>query len=231
MKKILALETSCEQGSIALWTGEIMHTRQLEGHQNHSERILGEIRALLQEAGLSVEMLDAVAFGQGPGAFTGIRLACGVAQGLAFGAGLSVIPVSSLAALALSCDESQILAATDARMGEVYCAAFSRTVDGQLIPMGECICCAPEAVAVPEGKWVGVGSAFSVYEATLKDRFGNRLQAVHADRVPQAGNIARLALGMMAEGQIYPPEQVSLTYVRNKVAYTTAERLARGGKS
>src|SRR5574337_245059 len=122
--KILAIETSGDRGSVALLADGALLEKPLEGHARHSEDLLPSILQMLAEAELSLRQLDALAFAAGPGAFTGLRLACGVIQGLALGARLPVVPVSSLQALALGAPLGQVLVATDARMGEIYAAAY-----------------------------------------------------------------------------------------------------------
>src|SRR6185369_12633060 len=117
--KILAIETSGECGSVALLAHGMPFEQVLEGHARHSEHLLPAIRHLLAEAGLVLQELDALAFGAGPGAFTGLRLACGVVQGLALGARLPVVAVGSLQALALEAPPGPVLVAVDARMGEI----------------------------------------------------------------------------------------------------------------
>ncbi len=228
---ILSIETSCEQGSVALMTGEALIVRRLEGSATHSESILLAIRELLAEAGIVAARLDAVAFGSGPGAFTGLRLACGVAQGLALGAGLGVAPVASLAALALQAGEARVFAATDARMGEVYCEAFIAGEDGLPVSAGKPICCAPDAASLPEGRWFGIGSAFGVYPEVLARRLQAHLSGCLADAVPRAEEVARLAAPLVRSGGLVAPEFAAPLYVRDKVAFTTAERLARGGRA
>ncbi|MDR2881026.1 MAG: tRNA (adenosine(37)-N6)-threonylcarbamoyltransferase complex dimerization subunit type 1 TsaB, partial [Azoarcus sp.] len=164
--KLLAFESSCEHASVALNLDGDINERRLEGHANHSEHILTLVRSLLADAGLGVGMLDAVAFGAGPGAFTGLRLACGLAQGLALGAGLGVIPVSSLAALAVRSPLPMALVATDARMGEIYHGRY-RVERGMVTELAAPACCAPAALTRPEGEWFGLGSAFAAHEEAL----------------------------------------------------------------
>ncbi len=229
---LLALETSCEQASVALWSSGAIAAVRLDGHLNHSEHILSAIRALLAEAGLSPKRLDAVAFGSGPGAFTGLRLSCGIAQGLALGAGIGVVAVSSLAALAMQGAGKHILAATDARMGEVYYACFERVEDGVSTLVESC-CTPPDRLMLPASvdAWSGVGSAFLAHGDILRSTLGKRLSSVSAEAVPRAEEVARLAADQVRKGGACAPEAVALRYVRDKVAYTTAERLARGGKA
>lgn len=229
--KILALETSTETASVALLDGDRLVERSVAGRPGHSETILPEVRLLLAEAGVPLEALDAIAFGAGPGAFTGLRLACGVAQGLAMGLGKPVIPVGTLAALASQCSHDAIFVALDARMSEVYFAAYRR-VDGRL---EECLapgCAAPGAVALPaEGDWFGFGSAFKAYGEVLVPGLGARLAGHDATPVPLASSVARLAAWYFSRGEVVDAALAAPLYVRDKVALTTAERLASGGKA
>lgn len=229
--KILAIETSCEHASVALLADECVRQRTLEGQGAHSERLLGEIRALLAEGGMKLRGLDAIAFGSGPGAFTGLRLACAVAQGLALGSGLGVAPVCSLAALAEQGEGEWLLAATDARMGEVYGAAYRRTENG-LVEVAAPHCVPPEALELPVagGPWRVLGSALRAYPALI-ERFAPKLAGWDADAVPRAVQVALLARHQVRAGRLLPAELAAPLYVRDKVALTTAERLARGGRA
>lgn len=224
--KILAIETSCEHASVALDLDGALFGRALEGHANHSERLLATLSALLAEADVPLAALDAIAFGAGPGAFTGVRLACGVAQGLAMGAGLGVAPVSSLAALAAQVCGARTLAVTDARMGEIYAAAFDASA-GLPIALGEPVCCAPADLADPgAGDWVLVGSGLAAHPLPLRERFAGRIAAWSEAAHPRAAEVARIAADMARRGALIAPELASPLYVRNKVALTTAERRA-----
>lgn len=229
--KILSIETSCEHASVALlFDGETVE-RSLEGHSNHSERLLPTLKILLSEAGIALGSLDAVAFGAGPGAFTGLRLACGVAQGLAMGADLGVAPVCSLEALALQGAGNEIYVATDARMGEVYSAAC-RLSHGLPVMLAPPTCCPPEMLALPaEGRWTGIGSAFAVYGDRIPQEVLDRLGPQQQDAVPRAADVARLAVRLVEGGALVAAEVAAPLYVRDKVALTTAERLARGGRA
>lgn len=228
---ILAIETSCEVGSIALLSGESVLECELDGVAAHSEGVLRAIDWLLGEAGLSVGGLDAVAFGSGPGAFTGLRLACGVAQGLALGGGLGVIPVCSLEALASPCLEQRILAVTDARLGELYFCAYERNGDGTLVAAGEPACARAEALPVRDGQWFGIGSGFAVHGEALRSRLGATLAGDDAHAIARAGQVARLAVDRLRRGDAVAPQHAAPLYVRDKVALTTAERLASGGRA
>ncbi|MDR1229385.1 MAG: tRNA (adenosine(37)-N6)-threonylcarbamoyltransferase complex dimerization subunit type 1 TsaB [Azoarcus sp.] len=226
--KLLAFEFSCERASVALRFGGETRLRWIEGHTNHSEHILAAARALLAEGGLGIGALDAVAFGAGPGAFTGLRLACGVAQGLALGAGLGVIPVCSLAALAAQSPLPLALTATDARMGEIYHGRY-RIENGLPVELAAPACCAPAALPPPEGGYFGLGSAFAACETSLA-AVCISLAGCDPLAVPSAETIARLAVAA-GRTDIVPPERAAPLYVRNKVALTTAERLARGNRA
>ncbi|MDD2873542.1 MAG: tRNA (adenosine(37)-N6)-threonylcarbamoyltransferase complex dimerization subunit type 1 TsaB [Azoarcus sp.] len=227
---LLALETSCEHASVALYMDGDLREQQLEGHANHSENILSVIRQLLAEGGIGVDRLDAVSFGSGPGAFTGLRLSCGIAQGLALGAGLGVVPVCSLDALAMQASSANVFAATDARMGEVY---FRTCVieNGLARPLTEAGCAAPDVLDLPDGQWWGIGSAFKAYGERLSERFRDRLLGSDPQAVPRARDVVLLAVEQVRLGKVLPADLAVPLYVRDKVALTTAERLARGGKA
>lgn len=231
--KILAIETSTETASVALLEGERIGERSVAGRPGHSETLLPEILGLLADAGVALADLDAIAYGAGPGAFTGLRLACGVVQGLAMGANKPAIPVGTLEALASQCaDESgAIFIAVDARMSEVYFAAYERR-DGALIERLAPACAAPADVRLPvEGEWFGFGSAFKAYGDTLVPALGERLKGFDASPLPQASSVARLAAQRFVRGETIDAALAAPLYVRDKVAMTTAERLARGGKA
>lgn len=228
--KILAIETSCDRGSIALSCDAGVLEQALPGLAQHSRQVIPALQGLLGEAGLLLSQLDAVCFGSGPGAFTGLRLACGVAQGLALGAQLGVLAVNSLEALAWGAGVGAWESVIDARMGEVYRAAYQVAADGvQCVREPECA--HPDVLEpLPGSDWNGVGSGFAVYPA-LPARWQGRMQTVLSDRVPTAAGIARLAELRLQRGQsLSAPSEVAPFYVRDKVALTTAERLARGGR-
>lgn len=229
--KILALETSTEHGSVALLDGDRIVERPVLGRPGHSETILPEVRALLKETAIGLAELDAIAFGAGPGAFTGLRLACGVAQGLALGAGKPVVPVCTLEALADQCAQTSIFVAADARMSEVYFAAYRR-INGVLVEQAAPACAVPAAVVLPvDGEWFGFGSAFGAYGDALIPALGGRLVGFDASPVPGASSVARLAATRFAKGGAIDPALAAPLYVRDKVAMTTAERLASGGRA
>lgn len=222
--RILAIETSTDTCSVAVGEGGRWRERVAEPGVAHSEVILELIDRLLSEAGWRPRDLGAVAFGAGPGSFTGLRIACGVAQGLAWGIGVGVVPVDSLLALAVGTGRDRVVTAIDARMKEIYCAAYER--QGQ-----EWVCVRLPAVGTAEAMvpmegsgWFGAGGAFAVYPG-LRDRL--RCEAgIDAAAVPMARDVAALALTAAVRGHILPPEQAAPAYVRDRVARTVAEREA-----
>jgi tRNA threonylcarbamoyladenosine biosynthesis protein TsaB len=230
--KLLACETSSDRCSVALWADGACLSRAAPQPHNHSEIILPFVGELLAEAGLGLRQLDAIAFGAGPGGFTGLRLGCSVAQGLALAAGLPVIPVDSLAALALGVGEGPVYACVDARMNEVYCAAY-RVAGGQAQRLLGPVTVAPALAPLPpaDHAWCGAGSGFRAWGEVLRERLAGALAAVQAEAFPDAIQVARLAVHGHARGEARDPAAVAPAYVRDKVALTTAERLAGGARA
>jgi tRNA threonylcarbamoyladenosine biosynthesis protein TsaB len=227
--KLLALESSTELLTAALFLDGRIVERESPRGVSHSEIVLPLVRALLDEQGVMLADLDVIAFGAGPGAFTGLRLACSVAQGLAVGAGLPVIGVGSLEALALGEGDGLIYACTDARMNEAYCAAFRVRGEGVETVLGPVVA-VPEVTPLPPGQgWLGCGSGFAAYGDRLRLRLGGCLAAIHDQARPRAGAVARLAALRFARGQADDAALAAPLYVRDKVALTTQERLAAGG--
>lgn len=226
---LLALETSTRRLSVALWRdGGLLE--QAEALPNGgSERLLPWVNELLAEAGLRLSDLDGIAFGAGPGGFTGLRLAAGCAQGLAYGLDLPVLGVCTLEALALQSGGDRVFACLDARVNEVYSAAY---VDGiEVLPPS--VGPAGSVAVPPGGGWTGIGDGFSVHGDALAARLGDSMIAYRPDVFPTATAVARLAAPRFARnegarGAGMAAQAVPL-YVRDKVALTTAERLARGG--
>lgn len=220
--RLIALETATEACSAAVFAdGDVLERYQV-APRGHAALILPMIEDLLQQAGLTVRDLDAVAVGRGPGSFTGVRIAAGVAQGIAFGADLPVVSVSSLAALAQgTMDElgvEHVLAAVDARMDEVYWGAYRRDAQGLAELEGDERVCGAAAVAPPsQADWVGVGSGWGRYDEILRGVMGSRLTDVLADRYPRAGAVARLGAAAFARGDTVPPEGAAPVYLRNDV--------------
>lgn len=231
--KILALETSCEHASIALTLDHETLSRELEGHANHSERLIPTVHSLLAEAGLGLGQIDVFAFGAGPGAFTGVRLACAVAQGFAMGHDTATAPVCSLAALSLDALAEWVYVATDARMAEAYAACYRVQAGLPPVELVAPVCAAPHALPTPAAdvEWMAIGSAFSAYRESLSADLDRSLPRRLADHHPRAAQVAEIARHLARQGLLVAPEMASPLYVRNKVALTTAERLARGGRA
>lgn len=192
--------------------------------QRHSELLLPMVDAVLREAGLGLGDLDGIAFGAGPGSFTGLRIACGAAQGLALGAGLAVAPVGTLLALAHAQQADRVLSCLDARMGEIYHAAYERHGTQWREAAAPSVCRAEEAPALEGRGWKGVGSGFKVHGPTLRERYGDRLSEVDAAAFPHASAIARLAHAALEAGRGVPAEQAAPLYVRDRVALKMHEQ-------
>jgi tRNA threonylcarbamoyladenosine biosynthesis protein TsaB len=233
--KILAIDTATESCSAALLLDGRLLQREQRLERGHAEAILPMVDQLLTEAGVGLTALSAIAFGRGPGAFTGVRLAASVTQGLAFGAGLPVVPVSDLQALAQrALDEDRaigrVLVCADARMQEVYWGCFERSSAGLARPLGEERVGRPADVHLPvaweaagsaswgaaAGRIAGVGTGFSAYAAL--QRADPRLELILEGLLPRAADIARLALPEVAAGRFLPPEQALPVYLRDDVA-------------
>jgi len=216
--KLLALDTSTEACSVAIWIDGQVHERFDLG-QHHSELILARVQQVLAETGVTLKQLDAVAFSRGPGSFTSLRIGTGVVQGLAFGANLPVVAVSSLAVLAQGVDVPKVLAAFDARMNQVYWGAFARNEKGLMELQGEEIVVAPAAVPPPEGSgWVGAGSGWDQYAAVLTAHLSDRVSAWHEQVFPKARYVAELGLESLKAGQTVTAEHALPIYVRDEVA-------------
>ena len=223
---ILALETAVDPGSIALWRDGTVIARMCPGDRPNSETLLPLAEATLHEIGFGFADVDAIALGMGPGSFTGLRVACGVAQGLAVARDLPLLGVSTLEAMALSSQARKVVVALDARMGEVYHGVF---VDGVLL--GEISVCPPEDVPMPdETGFVACGNGLAAYPS-LAERFMPLADALLPEIVPTAESIVRLAAPRLLRGERIDPADAVPLYVRDKVAKTVAERLAEGGRA
>ncbi len=218
--KLLALDTATEACSAALLSGDTVYERHDIAPRRHAELILPMVDGVLTEAGLGLNDLDAIAFGRGPGAFTGVRIAAGVTQGLALGAGLPVIPVSSLAALAQPAlgKAAVVLPAIDARMGEVYWAAYESDQDGLATALAGEKVASPDAVRVPStGQIFGIGSGWGTYRERLERILEGRIGGIDPDRFPLAKDMLPLAVREYNAGRCVSAEQALPVYLRDNV--------------
>ncbi|WML91656.1 tRNA (adenosine(37)-N6)-threonylcarbamoyltransferase complex dimerization subunit type 1 TsaB [Thiothrix lacustris] len=228
--KLLALDTSTEACSAAVYADGVTFCEFELTPRAHTQLILPMVEKVLAAAGLRLQDVDALAIGCGPGAFTGIRIGVGVAQGLAMAADKPVIPLSTLAALAQQASvqhgATQVLVALDARMGEVYWGQYALQ-DGLMQLQGEEQVCAPADAPLPEGDgWFAIGHGWSAYADALQARFGAKLGGTDTASLPAAEFMLPLALAAWQAGRAVAPEEAQPVYLRNKIALTTQERLA-----
>lgn len=227
---ILALETSTDLGTCALWRDGQLTERVCPPGRPHSETLLPLVRELLAEAGVGIAELSAIAFGVGPGAFTGLRVACGAAQGLAVAADLPLVPVGSLETLAAASGAEQVLTLLDARMGEVYSGRYRRSPDGYILE-GDIRVSMPGAIVLPEtGDWLACGNAPAVYPE-LARRLSLAGLETRAGLQPTAAIVAALAAPRVLRGEGIDAALAAPLYIRDKVAKTVAERLLEGGRA
>lgn len=231
--KLLAFETATEACSVAIWDdGRVLERFEL-APRRHAELALPWAEQLLAEAGLARGQLDAIAVGRGPGAFTGVRLAIALVQGIALALDRPVVAMSTLAVLAMRAagtadEERHVLAAIDARMGEVYSAAFALDASGARLLDTERVGLA-DAVTMPatgDGIWHGVGTGFAAGEGALSTRLGTQLASVDATALPHAADLARLAAAAFARGEAVAADRIEPAYLRNNVALTIVEQQA-----
>ena len=225
MSTLLALDTATEACSVAL-----LHDGKVTSHYEviprlHAQKLLPMIKQLLEDAGTTLAAVDAIAFGRGPGAFTGVRIAIGVVQGLAFALERPVLPVSNLAVLAQRAHRehgaTQVVSAIDARMDEVYWGCY-REQAGEMRLQGAEAVLAPEAAALPEGAsgdWFGAGTGWG-----YADRLSVKPYAMDAGMLPHAEDLLTLARFAWARGEAIRADDAQPVYLRDKVAATKAER-------
>jgi tRNA threonylcarbamoyladenosine biosynthesis protein TsaB len=221
--RFAAIETSGDWCSVALWRdGEIVSLER-RAPNRHSELALPMLEKLLENAGLTASQLDGVAFGAGPGSFTGLRIACGLAQGLAFARGLPVVAVSSFEAIAQESGETRVVACIDARMREVYYSALEKQGGAHSRAWREVLsgqCVAPQDAPPPPGEgWAGCGNGFQAYPEFLSGKIVRKKPEVH----PTAFAVAQLAAPRFAAGEGIDAALAAPVYLRDKVALTTQE--------
>lgn len=228
--KLLAFETATEACSVALYVdGQVLERFEV-APRRHAELSLPWAEQLLAEAGVARSQLDAIALSRGPGAFTGVRLAIAIAQGIALALDRPLLPVSTLQALALRApaDAPRVLACIDARMGELYAACYLRDADGELQLQERELLVAPDAVQLPadDSSWAGVGTGFAAGEGVLSARLQPRLGSVDAQALPGAADVLKIAVPAMLRGEAIAPELVQPAYLRDNVALTLIEQQA-----
>lgn len=230
---LLALETSTERLSLAILLGDRMFVREVDAGQRHSELALPLMYELLEEAGTTLLEFDAIAFGQGPGSFTGVRIACGLTQGLALGLDKRVVPVPTQMALAEQCGATKVIVALDARMGETYFAAYNQSEDATgWVAVVAPVLVKPEQLPALDGDgWCGIGSGFDVpaLEDHLSRCYGAQISRTVLHALPSARDVATIATRQLAKSGMdsaLTPELAAPLYLRNKVAMTIAERAA-----
>ncbi len=223
--KLLAIDTACGPASVALVTGTEAPSRSAVGGQGHAEHVLALVDDLLAEAGLRLDELDALAFGRGPGSFTGLRVAASVVQGLALGSGLPVIPVSTLAALAHAAWQKRgwrhVLTALDARMHEIYWGGFEIADDGMVTAIEAERLSAPAELQSlgRDGPWYGAGPGWGAYEVPA----AAELAAMDEELLPTAADVAALAMREPAQSWLHDPAEALPVYLREQVAWRRAD--------
>ena len=223
---LLAVETSTELCSVALLRGTELFVEEAIALNRHSEMLVPMIRRLLERSRLSAAQMDAFGFGQGPGSFTGIRIACGIVQGMAFAARRPVVPVPSLLALAEQSNEGRVIAALDARMDETYLAAYARNGDDWDEVIAPRLATRGELPALPGARWAATGSGFDRFD-WLREAYRGSVEMRLEGDLPRARSVARIAAVRLARGGGVAAEHAAPLYLREKVALTTDERRAR----
>ncbi|ALX97286.1 tRNA (adenosine(37)-N6)-threonylcarbamoyltransferase complex dimerization subunit type 1 TsaB [Serratia sp. JSRIV001] len=223
--RILAIDTATEACSVAIWNQGEVHALFELCPREHTQRILPLVQQVLADTGLSLSQLDALAFGRGPGSFTGVRIGIGIAQGLALGAELPMLGISTLQTMAQGAwrmtGAQRVLAAIDARMGEVYWGQFERQPDGQwLESAGEAVLSPQQALERAQhlqGDWAHVGTGWQTYPDLVA---GSSLHVTDGQMLlPQAEDMLPLALQAWQQGLAVSVENAEPTYLRNEVTW------------
>jgi tRNA threonylcarbamoyladenosine biosynthesis protein TsaB len=221
---LLAIDTSTDACSVAASRGEALFSRSEPALQRQAEKVLGMVEDVLADARLDLAEIEGIAYGEGPGSFTGLRIAAGVTQGLALARGIGVVGIGSLLALAQESEGDKVIACIDAHMGEVYHAAYVRAGDGWQEASAPGLY-RPEAIPVPAGRdWVACGDGFAAHRERLASRLGDRVSEVRSDASPSARAVLELAMPRFAAGEAKDAAEAVPVYLRDKVALKTAER-------
>ncbi len=225
---LLAIDTCTDFCSVAASRGEALFSRHLPAGRRQAEMILGMVNEVLAEARIEFAQIQGIAYGAGPGSFTGLRIAAGVTQGFALARGIGVIGVNSLLALSEEAGKDgaggQMIACLDAHMGEVYHAAYRRAGAGweEVSAPG---LYRPEAVPlVPGENWIGCGDGFAAYRELLAARLGESVSAIRPEAAPTARAVLKLAVPRFAAGEAKDAATAVPVYLRDKVALKTSER-------
>lgn len=226
--KILAIDTATEACSAALYIdGEVASEYKLAPRE-HTQLILPMVDRLLTDAGLVINQLDALSFARGPGAFTGVRIAAGVIQGLSYAAEIPVVPVSTLAAIAAGVyyqyGHQDVLSAIDARMGEVYWGAYHIEQDSVSLIDNELVCSVDNLPEQEEKNWVAAGTGWSEYSESLASRFNIKAEVIYGDYLPSAETIVKLAVQDFKQGKQMSAHQAQPVYLRDNVAKKKANQ-------
>jgi tRNA threonylcarbamoyladenosine biosynthesis protein TsaB len=222
--KLLAVETSGDYCSVALWRDGSIDDREIRAEQRQSGLLIDMVHALLGDCGVALREMDGIAYGAGPGSFTGLRVACGVVQGLALGADKPVVGVGTLLALAQSSNAARVVCCIDARMHEVYHGAYEKQA-GEWHTVSEPGVYAPDDVPLlPHKDWHACGNGFAVYGDVLRARYATQLTGIDALAHPRARDVAALSAPIFAAGGGLAADTTAPVYVRDKVALKTHER-------
>ena len=219
--RVLAIETSTEHCSCALWHDGAVVESLVNAGATHSSLLLPMVIGLLREVGSALAAVDAIAFGAGPGSFTGVRIACSVAQGLGFARGLPLVPVVTLEALAEEAGHDHVLACLDARMGELYLAAYERA-NGEWKTVLPPMLARPDGLPALSGRWHASGSGLKGHAAALGLAYD--LVSHDAAAFPRARAIAALGARSFAAGEFVAAEAAAPLYLRNKIALDVREQ-------
>lgn len=226
--KILAIDTATEACSAALYVDGKITSEYKLAPREHTQLILPMIDRLLTDAGLVVNQLDALSFARGPGAFTGVRIAAGIIQGLSYAAEIPVVPVSTLAAIAAGVyyqyGHKDILSAIDARMGEVYWGAYHIEEDSVTLIDNELVCSVEKLPDQLSNNWVGAGTGWSEYSELLKSRFKLEEDLIYEDYLPSAEIIVKLAVQDFKLNKQMSAHQAQPVYLRDNVAKKKANQ-------
>lgn len=221
---LLAIDTSTDSCSVAASRGEALFEMSEPALQRQAEKILGMVDELLAGARLELSQIEGIAYGEGPGSFTGLRVAAGVTQGLALARGVGVVGVGSLVALAQEARAEKVIACIDAHMGEVYHAAYVRARGGWEEVSAPGVY-APQAVPLPQGRdWVGCGDGFAAHRERLAARLGDRVSTIRPDASPSARAVLELAMPRFAAGEAKDAATAVPVYLRDRVALKAGER-------